>query len=589
MKAIKEKFKNGNLKGEKKWEDIEAEYLNLILPVCEDCQNKITDKQNCGKCSKIGYDNTGFLLSRIIAKKDASTTDTTIVKLLEFLIDDIENNKGVLKDLLISEEFDYNKIKMVSDDEENKKLLVLLFPKLVLKDYYFTTPEFKECISEVFQWINKQEFKSESQFPKDVYKYLSTNKHFKEILKNLNKNINNFDVKKKIYKKKKKIAIKDSFCNINISKKWLNYNFNNLESLVKNEIDIIVKNHPDPDKGRRKILSTLKHKDFLSLGNHVKRIEALQKNNNNATKDSLRDLIKVLYPSGNFAIKVICKTTEKEIENEIKKLIAHLFDNTLLTFLYKNIFNYTTLQKMHGGWFADKLGIKACPYCNNQWVLSVDKDDKGKLKPKYELDHIKPKSIFPHLAISLYNLVPSCRNCNLAKGDSYEDFFNPYSESFHDNAKFKLLNNNNFIYYLSNKETIENSKLSLSCTVDKKKPDGTDNLNYKTDSQKVENHKKKFALDEIYTLHKDIIEEIYAKRYIYKHNNTWRDKIKKMLEGFDKTINGKNLDHEIDRFIYGTYTKSSDFHKRIHTKLHNDIIEELEKFDISRGTIPKSV
>ncbi|WP_338813299.1 HNH endonuclease signature motif containing protein [Bernardetia sp. Wsw4-3y2] len=602
MKAIKEKFKNGNPRDKKKWENIETEYINLILPVCESCENgKVKQKKSCSSCNYIGYEKKGFLLKKL-QSYNKSNTQPTIKKLSTFLIEDLKKDEGILKGLLTSEEFDYNNLEMDINIDESRKVFLLLFPKLVLEDYFFQQSYFKSCVGDMVKWseqnIITDKNKNHDDFKKSIYDNLIKNSSFLSLLDKLGKNISAFDKEITVGAEanQTKIKIKETFCNSKNTEKYKTQIHRDLESLYDIKVSDLLSSFPQNLVTKEQIFTFIKTSKFISKTktnkNEAKNDFAnfIEKKGIQNKKTISKNLISEIFHEGH--IDYFYKIPNDKLEEEIKKIINKIFDNTLSTLLYEKIFKYTDLQKMHGGWFADKLGIKACPYCNNQWVLSVDKDDKGKLKPKYQLDHIKPKSIFPHLAISLYNLVPSCANCNLAKGDSYEDFFNPYSESFHDNAKFELLDKKGgFIYDLSKKKDLKNSKLSLSCAVSKKLANGKDNPDYKINSQKVEKHKEKFALDEIYTLHKDIIEEIYAKRYIYKHNNTWRDKIKKMLEGFDKTINGKNLDHEIDRFIYGTYTKSSDFHKRIHTKLHNDIIEELEKYDALQGSTstPKSI
>ena len=68
-------------------------------------------------------------------------------------------------------------------------------------------------------------------------------------------------------------------------------------------------------------------------------------------------------------------------------------------------------------------GIKTCVYCNLQSTLIVEPnyyDKKRKkvknLKAKLQLDHYYPKSKYPFLSTSTFNLYPTCANCNLAKG-----------------------------------------------------------------------------------------------------------------------------------------------------------------------------
>lgn len=66
--------------------------------------------------------------------------------------------------------------------------------------------------------------------------------------------------------------------------------------------------------------------------------------------------------------------------------------------------------------FVDKKGMKVCPYCGRNYIYSVnkpkgdEKDGESVIKP--EIDHFLPKSKYPYLAFSYYNLIPSCMTCN---------------------------------------------------------------------------------------------------------------------------------------------------------------------------------
>lgn len=67
--------------------------------------------------------------------------------------------------------------------------------------------------------------------------------------------------------------------------------------------------------------------------------------------------------------------------------------------------------------FVEKLNLKICPYCGINFI-SVFKKGNYDIKP--EIDHFFPKSIFPILAFSFYNLISCCHDCNhkLLKGSN---------------------------------------------------------------------------------------------------------------------------------------------------------------------------
>jgi len=99
---------------------------------------------------------------------------------------------------------------------------------------------------------------------------------------------------------------------------------------------------------------------------------------------------------------------------------------------------YEKLQKKAE--FYGALDVKVCPYCNRTLIEPID-DGNGKKTAVGELDHFYCKSRYPYLAISLYNLVPSCGICNgkSRKGekDLYRTAFqNPYLLTNNDGMSF---------------------------------------------------------------------------------------------------------------------------------------------------------
>lgn len=90
------------------------------------------------------------------------------------------------------------------------------------------------------------------------------------------------------------------------------------------------------------------------------------------------------------------------------------------------VFDYDKFIYKSQGWNAYKLveshGLRICPYCHlnhvNYHGQVTDKTAPKKLEMRPPLDHFLPKSIYPYLAVSLHNLVPSCHQCNSSiKGD----------------------------------------------------------------------------------------------------------------------------------------------------------------------------
>ncbi|MBE0379352.1 HNH endonuclease [Pseudoalteromonas prydzensis] len=75
----------------------------------------------------------------------------------------------------------------------------------------------------------------------------------------------------------------------------------------------------------------------------------------------------------------------------------------------EKIFNYEALRTEFGQVIIESSYLKICPYCNKRDVEIT----YGKyVTARPDLDHFYPKSRYPFLATTLYNLVPSCGFCN---------------------------------------------------------------------------------------------------------------------------------------------------------------------------------
>jgi len=59
--------------------------------------------------------------------------------------------------------------------------------------------------------------------------------------------------------------------------------------------------------------------------------------------------------------------------------------------------------------FVRNRGLNVCPYCGRQWIDIAEVD--GRLS-KPNIDHFLPKSKYPFLAMSFFNMIPACDTCN---------------------------------------------------------------------------------------------------------------------------------------------------------------------------------
>lgn len=104
----------------------------------------------------------------------------------------------------------------------------------------------------------------------------------------------------------------------------------------------------------------------------------------------------------------------------------------------KKLFDYNSVGEA-AYWLLEQLPMRACPYCN---LHDITFAARSRLRP--EFDHFFPQSKFPYFALSMFNLIPSCRYCNGKKSEYYEPeepLIYPYDESFDETgrrASFRL-------------------------------------------------------------------------------------------------------------------------------------------------------
>ncbi len=265
-------------------------------------------------------------------------------------------------------------------------------------------------------------------------------------------------------------------------------------------------------------------------------LSEIEKNSKLILKANPKELKEIIgYFSNNFCHSI---GHEQNKSTELYETLCKIFTDKS-SGLYKNFTNY---KKQYDAYeFVTTLDIKTCPYCNRNYTFIVD-EDNGKLRP--EIDHFFPKSKYPFLAMSFFNLIPSCTICNHTKSSiDRMELKNPYDIKSED---FK------FTYVPTSVEfaNIENKKYDL------------DNFEIELSGDKA--NIEVFKLKELYKQHKDIVLELLIKKAYYPKSYV------KELQGF-----GFSQD-EIYRYLFSNYSQEKDLHKRPLSKLIKDISEELE-------------
>lgn len=228
-----------------------------------------------------------------------------------------------------------------------------------------------------------------------------------------------------------------------------------------------------------------------------------------------------------------------------------------LSAIYKSIveaLHYDEVQAKIFPKYAKMMGIRSCVYCNAQFAVSAKKGktDRGKVfRSTYTLDHWQPKSKYPYMAVSFYNLYPCCSPCNQKK--SYKD---PYwilycKSSSESNPYYFKLDDDTLLSYEFDWDA---EKLKLHF------------LDKNTGALPTE-YDKYFHIRKLYANFKIEVEEVIWRKRAYNDA---------MLEAMKESELYKVRPEEIHRFVYGYYENEKDILKRPLAKLLQDVANQLD-------------
>lgn len=204
------------------------------------------------------------------------------------------------------------------------------------------------------------------------------------------------------------------------------------------------------------------------------------------------------------------------------------------------------LKKKWNYKLAELLNKHTCTYCNREYIF-VYKKKKGRgMVP--QMDHWFAKTDYPLLALSFYNLIPSCGTCNSIKSSVEMDL----SEHLHPYVDQNISDSYKFSYLL---KSISDLKIIFK--------------NNLSASYKPQNTIEALNLEMIYKGHSSReLKDLIDLRYKYSDNY-----LRILLE---KTFGDLDISKEERyRLIFGIELDSEDYHKRPFSKFKNDIITEL--------------
>ncbi|MCD1261008.1 hypothetical protein B5M42_019580 [Paenibacillus athensensis] len=218
-----------------------------------------------------------------------------------------------------------------------------------------------------------------------------------------------------------------------------------------------------------------------------------------------------------------------------------------------------------------RLRIPVCPYCNRQYITVVEPvlGEKGRARP--QLDHFFAQSHFPYLAVSLYNLIPSCSVCNASlkrnQMFTWDDHIHPYEGGFGDDVRFtvKFPAGKGKLDYLKMWYR-EQGDLRVELLLDPAVRRRLDRDELKRLLRRVNNHKRIFKLKSLYASHGDYVQEIILKSIWYNDA-----KLDAMQRQFPHLFPTKE---HLARLVFGNFMHTEEAEKRVLSKLTRDVARE---------------
>lgn len=228
----------------------------------------------------------------------------------------------------------------------------------------------------------------------------------------------------------------------------------------------------------------------------------------------------------------------KSINDEEILFIKHMFN-------YKSYIQKNTPVSYE---IAKIININTCTYCNRQYIITVEDNDEKWIRP--EFDHWFSQFYYPDLALSYYNLIPSCKYCN---------------SSLKHNEIMML--NRHIHPYLDNKTGFEfryipvGNGYSVDVRIDKSLPDGY--------QRRVKETLRLYKIQEIYNVHSDF----ELKDLLEISHNYPGDYIETLTNTVMKDLNVSEED--VYRMLFGIEYATMKHHIRPFSKFKTDIIKQI--------------
>lgn len=282
-------------------------------------------------------------------------------------------------------------------------------------------------------------------------------------------------------------------------------------------------------------------------------------------KDDVKEILKkrnkkiyeVLYDNAdkvnNDEVKNLLLADRIKMEKYIKEFKSYRTTKSKADELLENVFRYDAYSKRKVVIdILQKMKVTVCPYCNRQYIFTLS---NGKARP--QLDHYYPKSEYPYLSLSLYNMIPCCSVCNMAK--SSLDTINtpilyPYDEEIGEEAYFEIRYRNEYV------KVIHGNSDDFDIILN------TDNAKNK---KIIDNQMSKLHLSELYNKHNAYVQDIIKSKIVNsdEYINQICIRFPKLFKSYD----------EVKNLLYMTDIRKDFWGERPLSKLTHDIDKYMRK------------
>lgn len=309
-----------------------------------------------------------------------------------------------------------------------------------------------------------------------------------------------------------------------------------------------------------------KHRPFLRIGKHKKhneyydtvfskwkgyvRREAKLRRISTATGNEV--LSKLDEFEHNFDNIVLAKKKEME-KLKLANATCGKEAQIVLSYIFETLYN--SFIKSIANDVLERLKIRTCPYCNRNYTFTVKSSSSAagkKFTTRPEFDHFYSKSKHPLLALSFYNLVPSCSICNHGKATN-DIGVNPYFDGFQ--SKFGIC------------DKTKNVQLNIN-EIKRTKSKDDFSVGFVNPSKNEKQNIDGLGLAVLYDKHKDYVMDLIEKSTSYgslEQNQALSD----AFQGLFRTP------QEVYDFVWGKYLNEEELENRPLSKLTRDILEQL--------------